>query len=285
MLDWSTYLKKLAAAGIVGSLDIGFSNWSFEFITITLYVMSKTTSIIFILMFSLLLKLEKFRWSLVLVVLCIFSGLFLFTFHTTQFNLEGFILVMVASVLSGLRWTLAQIVMQKKELGLQNPLDMMYHIQPWMILALFPLSASMEGLSVSCSSHYFGFYEYSTLLHSLGMVMVGAGLSFMLELAEFLLVCHTSSLTLSISGIFKELCAFILAILINHDEMSLMSAVGVFICLAGIVLHVVIKAVYDNESGSDRHSENVEMLRRDGSAMDDSDSNSEVDLFSVDRDR
>ncbi len=29
--------------------------------------------------------------------------------------------------------------------GLQNPIDLMYHIQPWMILALLPLSASFEG--------------------------------------------------------------------------------------------------------------------------------------------
>ncbi|XP_005092130.1 solute carrier family 35 member C2 [Aplysia californica] len=290
MLDWKTYCKRVAAAGIVGSLDIGFSNWSFEFITISLYVMSKTTSVIFILIFSLVLRLEKFRWSLILVVLCIFSGLFLFTFHSTQFNLEGFILVMMASVLSGLRWTLAQIVLQKKDLGLQNPLDMMYHIQPWMILALFPLSAGMEGVSVSSSSHYFGFYDWSTLMSSLGMIMIGAGLSFMLELSEFLLVCHTSSLTLSISGIFKELCAFVLAVLINHDETSLLNGVGVVICLLGIVLHVVTKAVYGKESEEVNHKvngsvETVEMLRRDGSANQEDTESDEVDLFSVERDR
>ena len=33
---------------------------------------------------------------------------------------------------SGLRWTLSQMVMQKSEMGLANPIDMMYHIQPWM---------------------------------------------------------------------------------------------------------------------------------------------------------
>ena len=58
------------------------------------------------------------RWSLVVVVLFIFTGLFMFTYHSTQFNLEGFILVMTASVLAGMRWTLAQVVMQKNELGL-----------------------------------------------------------------------------------------------------------------------------------------------------------------------
>ena len=40
-------------------------------------------------------------------------------------------------------------------IGLSNPIDMMYHIQPWMILALFPLSASMEGKkSVFQAAHF-----------------------------------------------------------------------------------------------------------------------------------
>ena len=51
------------------------------------------------------------------VVLFIAVGLFMFTFQSTQFNLEGFLMVMTASVLSGLRWTLAQLVLQKNEIG------------------------------------------------------------------------------------------------------------------------------------------------------------------------
>ena len=51
------------------------------------------------------------------VVLFIAVGLFMFTYQSTQFNLEGFLMVMTASVLSGLRWSLAQLVLQKNEIG------------------------------------------------------------------------------------------------------------------------------------------------------------------------
>ena len=153
-----------------------------------------------------------------------------------------------------------------------------------MILALFPLSAAMEGIPVSSSSHYFGFYDTSTLLHSVGLIMIGAGLSFVLEISEFLLVGYTSSLTLSIAGIFKELCAFILAVLINGDEMSPLGGVGVVLCLSGIVLHVVFKAL-NNESKSSSGIERMEMLRRDGTANSSGDESDEVDLFNVNRDR
>lgn len=107
--------------------------------------MTKSSAILFILLFSLLFKLEEMRVALVLVVLLIAGGLFMFTYKSTQFNTQGFVLVLCASFLGGVRWTLTQILMQKAELGLQNPIDIMFHLQPLMFLVLFPLFAVFEG--------------------------------------------------------------------------------------------------------------------------------------------
>lgn len=41
----------------------------------------------------------------------------MFTLKSTQFNLEGFIMVLLASFIGGIRWTLTQLLMQKAELG------------------------------------------------------------------------------------------------------------------------------------------------------------------------
>ncbi len=57
------------------------------------------------------------RLLLIVVVLMIVTGLFLFTYEQTAFNVEGFVLVMSASIITGLRWTTAQLTIQKEELG------------------------------------------------------------------------------------------------------------------------------------------------------------------------
>lgn len=57
------------------------------------------------------------RAALVLVVLLIAGGLFMFTYKSTQFNIEGFALVLGASFIGGIRWTLTQMLLQKAELG------------------------------------------------------------------------------------------------------------------------------------------------------------------------
>lgn len=35
--------------------------------------------------------------------------------------------------------------MQKSKLGLENPIDMVYHVQPWMIVPILPLAIGFEG--------------------------------------------------------------------------------------------------------------------------------------------
>lgn len=73
-------------------------------------------------------------------------GLILFTYKATQFDLFGFVLVLIASFSSGLRWTSAQLLMQKSRLGLKNPIDMVYHVQPWMIVSILPFTIAIEGI-------------------------------------------------------------------------------------------------------------------------------------------
>ncbi|XP_064466383.1 solute carrier family 35 member C2-like isoform X3 [Ornithodoros turicata] len=251
LLSWAVYVKQLAITGVASALDIGFSNWSFEFITISLYTMTKSTCIIFILGFSLVFGLEKRRCSLVVIVLLIAIGLFMFTYQSTQFNMEGFLLVLSASFLAGLRWTLAQLVMQRKEVGLGNPIDMIFHVQPWMILGLLPLAISFEGVVIATSEKVFRSRESGALVRTVSYLLTGSLLAFFMELSEYLLLTYTSSLTLSIAGIVKEVCTLYLAVNYSGDEMNTMNFVGLLICLLGIGLHILVKALNSSALGLD----------------------------------
>ncbi|TRY96648.1 hypothetical protein DNTS_024262 [Danionella cerebrum] len=248
-LPWKIYLSKVAPTALATALDIGLSNWSFLFITISLYTMTKSSAVLFILFFSLVFKLEEPNPFLILVVVLIASGLFMFTLKSTQFNLEGFIMVLLASFIGGIRWTLTQVLMQKAELGLQNPIDTMYHLQPLMFLGLFPLFLLNEGLSVSTTEKLFRVSELSHLLYSLLTLSVGGMLAFGLGFSEFLLVSRTSSLTLSIAGIFKEICTLLLAVEFMGDKMSTVNWLGFVVCLSGISLHIGLKTYYSKGNG------------------------------------
>lgn len=67
-----------------------------------------------------------------------------------------------------------------------------------------PLSPPLlSGLHLSTSEKIFRFQDTGLLLRVLGSLFLGGILAFGLGFSEFLLVSRTSSLTLSIAGIFK----------------------------------------------------------------------------------
>nr|XP_036862131.1 solute carrier family 35 member C2 isoform X1 [Manis javanica]XP_036862132.1 solute carrier family 35 member C2 isoform X1 [Manis javanica]XP_036862133.1 solute carrier family 35 member C2 isoform X1 [Manis javanica] len=256
VLSWTDYLRRVAPTALATALDVGLSNWSFLYITVSLYTMTKSSAVLFILIFSLIFKLEELRAALVLVVLLIAGGLFMFTYKSTQFNVEGFALVLGASFIGGIRWTLTQMLLQKAELGLQNPIDTMFHLQPLMFLGLFPLFAVFEVTTAAKASeaavHCCSSLEMDTglLLRVLGSLFLGGILAFGLGFSEFLLVSRTSSLTLSIAGIFKEVCTLLLAAHLLGDQISLLNWLGFALCLSGISLHVALKALHSRGDGS-----------------------------------
>ena len=53
---WSHVLGRIGVVAVVASLDIALSQWSFEYIDVALYTVTKSTSIVFILFFSLLFR-------------------------------------------------------------------------------------------------------------------------------------------------------------------------------------------------------------------------------------
>lgn len=138
-------------------------------------------------------------------------------------------------------------------LGLSNPIDMMYHIQPWMLVGLLPLALLFEVFPVL---HYYSSGSASTVVpinvtdfwQIVHLVLIGSLLAFLMEFSEYLLLTYTSSLTLSMAGILKEVFTLYLAVNFNGDQMSDINFIGLVVCLFGIATHVLLKA-FDSNSG------------------------------------
>jgi len=280
-LSWSNYFKNVVVTGVASALDIGLSNWSFVFITVSLYTMVKSSAVIFILGFALIFKLEKPKVSLIFVILLISSGLFMFVFKSSQFDLEGFLLVLGASFLGGLRWTMSQILTQKQDLKLSNPIDLLFHLQPIMFLGIFPLAIIKEGVDFFTIHSGMNFDYFSDFVPSICMIGFGAILAFMLSFSEYLLLSQTSSLTLAISGIFKEVCILVMATTINGDQLSSLNICCFFACVLGICLHVYLKfrnELHKKVNPSSTDQINLHLLNNQFS-----DSDNEVNIFEYEK--
>lgn len=114
-------------------------------------------------------------------------------------------------------------------------------MQPYMLISLLPFAIVFESAKL---------FEHATLLLDMDgfeilalwiKISIGAFLAFFMEISEFLVLSQTSSLTLSVSGIFKEICQLVLAVEINNEQLSFYNLIGLILCLGGITSHVIYK--------------------------------------------
>ncbi|XP_053995025.1 solute carrier family 35 member C2 [Hylaeus anthracinus] len=254
-LPWQSIIVMVMPVGIASGLDVGLSNWALSLITISLYSMTKSTTIIFILGFALILKLERKSWSLICIVVMISGGLFMFTYKSTQFGIFGFAICLLASFSSGIRWTMTQLIMQKSKVGMKSPIDMMYYMQLWMLVPIIPVMLWFEGSHLYSNFITTDWSDVHSIAMTTTVVLGSAFIAFHMEVMEFLVVTHTSSLTLSITGITKEICILILAVEWKGDQMSGLNFIGLLMCLGGIMIHTVQKIL----SNRNTKSENMEL--------------------------
>lgn len=156
----------------------------------------------------------------------------------THFVFGGFILVISASALSGLRWSLTHLLLKNKQLGLDNPAATLFWLSPMMGLTLGVISLLIESWSTIFRDFYgsFGDAARSTLyLVSPGIV------AFCMVLSEFYIIKRAGVVPMSIAGIAKEVTTIAASAVVFGDELTPLNITGVGITIAGICLYTYHK--------------------------------------------
>lgn len=183
--------------GVCTAMDIALSNESILYINITLYTTLKATVVIFTFFWSILFRIEIFRFYVFLAILGIFWGVGFAVFSTTGFSVFGVFLCLSASCISGLRWVLLQYMLLSDPLSASSAYIALYRFSPYAFMSILPVAILTEGYALVNSKFFHNF----TLFFDLVSLLISSGiLALFLIIAEVQLVQLTSSLTLSVAG-------------------------------------------------------------------------------------
>lgn len=211
--------------------------------------MVKSSTPIWVLAFALLFGLEKPRILVISIILVMVIGVILTVEGETKFDMLGFTLVLTASVMSGLRWSLTQLLLQHDRLGMDNPVATLYHLSPVMFVTMAILSMIFEDPigQFRTSEHFDSIFH---VMESFGLMSIGGLLgmclmmriltmmpinltdslsptiAFAMTLAEFHLIKSTNTITLSVAGISKEVVIITLSVLIYGDVLTPVNLLG-----------------------------------------------------------
>ncbi|KAG4203052.1 hypothetical protein ERO13_A05G376700v2 [Gossypium hirsutum] len=111
------YFYKVVPTALSTALDVNLSNASLVFISVTFATMCKSATPIFLLLFAFAFRLESPSLHLLGIILVISVGILLTVSKETGFQFWGFVFVMLAAVMSGFRWCMTQILLQKEAYG------------------------------------------------------------------------------------------------------------------------------------------------------------------------
>lgn len=237
-IDWTT---KVVPCALATALDIGLSNTSLKTITLTFYTMCKSSNLAFVLFFAFLFGLEIIRWSLIGIISLITVGVVMMVAAETKFVLVGAVQVLSASMLGGLRWALTQMLLDRDEMGMNNPIATIFWLSPIMAISLISLSAGFESWHSIFASKSGYFDTWAHGVGTMGLIAAPGALAFGMNLAEFALIKRTSVVTLSVAGIFKEVLTIALASSVFGDELTPINITGLCITLFGIGLYNYLK--------------------------------------------
>ncbi|PCH43555.1 TPT-domain-containing protein [Wolfiporia cocos MD-104 SS10] len=235
----SNYLFKAIPTGISTGLDIGLSNLSLRLITLSFYTMCKSSSLIFVLFFAFLFRLETFSLRLVGVITLIFAGVILMVATETHFVLSGFLLVMGGSALGGFRWSLTQLLLRDKKMGFNNPVATLFWLAPIMGVTLAIATLIVDGWSKVFDNHFFagGIQTLNTVFF-----LVAPGiLAFCMVLSEFYILQRAGIVPMSIAGIAKEVSTITISAWFFGDQLTPLNITGVAITACGIGLYTYHK--------------------------------------------
>lgn len=101
----------------------------------------------------------------------------------THFVLGGFILVISGSALSGLRWSLTQLLLKDKKLGMHNPVATVFWLAPIMGITLGIISIIVEGWLSIFGSVFFS--DITHIVRSIFFLTAPGFLAFSMILSEF----------------------------------------------------------------------------------------------------
>ncbi|KAF4695452.1 hypothetical protein FOZ60_004528 [Perkinsus olseni] len=239
VISTKEYMRAIVPIAVCAASDIGLSNLSYSRISITAMTVVKSSAVVVTYLVGLLFGIEKFRWPIMACALTIMIAISSSVPGMQVDDWLGILFVALAVLCTAFRWVLVQTQCTQF-----SAVQLMYLTQPISALALLPLAIILDASHLAIPIDVSGVQH---LALPLCIICATAVLAFLLLFAEYRLVEVTSSLTLCIAGIGKEVATILMSVVLFDDWLSLRQTIAVAVSIVGIVTYSTLRIRYATE--------------------------------------
>ncbi|KAL8237998.1 hypothetical protein R6Q59_019079 [Mikania micrantha] len=222
------YSTSVIPIGAMFAMTLWLGNTAYLYISVAFAQMLKAVMPVAVFILGVAAGLEIMSMRMLMIMSVISFGVLVASYGEININWIGVVYQMGGVVGEALRLIFMEIFVRKKGLKL-NPISMMYYVSPCSALCLLIPWIFLEKPKMEAQ----GAWSFQPLVLTLNSLC-----TFALNLSVFLVIQHTSALTIRVAGVVKDWVVVLLsAILFADTKLTLINIFGYAIAIGGVAAY------------------------------------------------
>ncbi|MFS7983990.1 putative sugar phosphate transporter domain-containing protein [Helianthus anomalus] len=222
------YTTSVIPIGAMFAMTLWLGNTAYLYISVAFAQMLKAVMPVAVFILGVAAGLEVMSMRMLLIMSVISFGVLVASYGEININWIGVVYQMGGVVGEALRLIFMEIFVRRKGLKL-NPISMMYYVSPCSALCLLVPWIFLEKPKMDAQ----GTWNFQPLVLTLNSMC-----TFALNLSVFLVIQHTSALTIRVAGVVKDWVVVLLsAILFADTKLTLINIFGYAIAIGGVAAY------------------------------------------------
>lgn len=222
------YLTSVVPIGAMFAMTLWLGNTAYLYISVAFAQMLKAIMPVAVFILGVAAGLEIMSYRMLLIMSVISFGVLVASYGEIEINWVGVVYQMGGVVGEALRLIFMEILVKRKGIKL-NPISVMYYVSPCSAFCLLIPWIFLEKPKLDDQ----GTWNFPPLILTLNSLC-----TFALNLSVFLVISHTSALTIRVAGVVKDWVVVLLsAVLFADAKLTLINLFGYAIAIAGVAAY------------------------------------------------
>lgn len=285
-MTYHTYTRAILPISLMFALTLWFGNTAYLHISVSFAQMLKAIMPAAVFLIGVACRIEPPSLPLFLIMCVISGGVLISALGEVRFNWTGVVCQLAGVAGEAGRLVLVELLLKRRGVNM-DPLAMMWHVSPcsaaclflpWLFLEQPTLrrramqalaaaaaantdttsSSSIDTLTL-LSSSLFSVDPLSLLsshAYPLLVMTLNALCTFALNVSVFLVILHTSALTIRVAGVVKDwLVVLVSALLFADTKLTTVNLFGYAVAIGGVGLYHRYRATHPNHLPTDKQHE------------------------------
>lgn len=245
------YTASVIPIGATFAMTLWLGNTAYLYISVAFAQMLKAIMPVAVFVLGVAAGLEMMSCRMLFIMSVISFGVLVASYGEININWIGVVYQMGGVVGEALRLIFMEILVKRKGLKL-NPISVMYYVSPCSSVFLFIPWIFLEKSRMEAH----GTWNLQPLV-----LMLNSLCTFALNLSVFLVISHTSALTIRVAGVVKDWVVVLLSALLFADtKLTIINLFGYAIAIAGVAAynnHKLKKEASKGSSDESKHPESI----------------------------